>query len=123
LAMHEVALETRMRHGDWRDLALEVMRRIKCPHFTITWGKYGSLHYTVDGDFIQVPAFAPRVVDRVGAGDSVLAVTSLLVAQGAPWDIVGFVGNLAGAQMVAELGNRATVSKASIAKHVSSLMR
>ena len=123
LAMHEVALETRMRHGDWRDLALQVMRRIKCPHFTITWGKYGSLHYTVNGDFIQVPAFAPRVVDRVGAGDSVLAVTSLLVAQGAPWDIVGFVGNLAGAQMVAELGNRATVSKASIAQHVSSLMR
>ncbi len=123
VATHEVALETRMRHADWRDLILEVTKRINCPRFTVTQGSRGSLHYEHGGDFTEVPALATRVADRVGAGDAVLAVTSLLVGQRAPWDIVGFVGNIAGAQMVAELGNRVTVNKASLAKSVISLMK
>jgi rfaE bifunctional protein nucleotidyltransferase chain/domain len=123
LAMHEVALETRLRDADWRDSVLEVTKKIDCPRFTVTRGRDGSVHYGPECGFTEVPALATQVVDRVGAGDAVLAVTSLLVAQDAPWDIVGFVGNLAGAQMVAELGNRVSVSKASIARHAISLMK
>lgn len=123
LAGHEIALETRMRHGHWRDLVLEVVKRIECENFTMTQGSSGSLHYSPDFGFTEVPALADRVTDRVGAGDAVLAVTSLLVAQRAPWEIVGFIGNVAGAQMVGDLGNRVTVSKASIAKSVISLMK
>jgi bifunctional ADP-heptose synthase (sugar kinase/adenylyltransferase) len=121
LAMHEIALETRMRHAGWRELVHEVTKRIDCPHFSITYGKNGSLHYTRDAGFTEVPALATRVTDRVGAGDAFFALTSLLVAQGVPWDVVGFVGNIAGGQMVAELGNRTTVDRASLAKQVISL--
>ena len=123
LAMHEIALETRLRHAGWRDLVLEVIKRIDCPHFSITQGKSGSLHYTLGSDFTEVPALATKVTDRVGAGDAVLAVTSLLVAQGAPWDVVGFLGNIAGAQMVNTLGNRVTVDRSSLARHVLALMK
>lgn len=123
LAGHEVALETRMRHACWRDLVMEVTKRIDCQRFTVTQGRNGSLHYQPGYGFTEVPALATRVADRVGAGDAVLAVTSLLVAQEAPWDVVGFVGNVAGAQMVAELGNRVAVSRNPIAKHVTSLMK
>lgn len=123
LAGHEIALETRMRHAEWYDLVLEVTKRIECPRFTVTQGKEGSVHYAAGAGFTEVPALATKVEDRVGAGDAVLGVTSLLVAQNAPWDVVGFIGNLAGAQMVAELGNRVTVSKSSITKHVISLMK
>lgn len=123
LASHEVSIETRMRSGDACNLLLEVAQRINCKRFTETRGKQGSLHYSPESGFTEVPAFAIHVSDRVGAGDSVLAVTSLLVVQDAPWDIVGFVGNVAGAQMVAELGNRVTVNKASIGKHIISLMK
>ena len=123
LAGHEVSLETRLRYASWHDLVLEVTKKIDCPRFTVTQGRDGSMHYAPECGFTEVPALATRVTDRVGAGDAVLAVTSLLVAQSAPWDIVGFVGNLAGAQMVAELGNRVAVSKTSIARHVISLMK
>ena len=123
LTGHEIAFETRLRHASWFDLVLEVTKRIDCLRFTITQGKNGTLHYTPECSFIEVPALATRVTDRVGAGDAVLAVTSLLVAQGAPWDIVGFVGNLAGAQMVAELGNRISVSKVSLVKHIIPLLK
>ena len=100
-----------------------MVKCIDCSHFTVTWGKEGSLHYTSESGFVEAPALASHVTDRVGAGDAVLAVTALLVAQKTPWDIVGFVGNLAGAQVVAELGNRTTISQNSIAAHATSLMK
>ncbi|MBI3252237.1 MAG: cytidyltransferase [Candidatus Omnitrophica bacterium] len=123
LAHHEIAIETRMRDGNLRDLLLEVAQRIDCANFTVTHGKSGSLHYSPDQGFAEVPAFATQVVDRVGAGDAVIALTSLLVHQRAPWDIVGFVGNVAGAQVVAELGNRVPVGRIPLAKHIISLMK
>jgi rfaE bifunctional protein kinase chain/domain/rfaE bifunctional protein nucleotidyltransferase chain/domain len=123
LAHHEVAIETRMREGDLRDLLMEVTQRIDCANFTVTHGKAGSLHYGREYGFSEVPAFATQVVDRVGAGDAVIALTSLLVHQRAPWDIVGFVGNVAAAQVVAELGNRVPVGKMPLAKHIISLMK
>lgn len=123
LAGHEIALETRMRHAAWYDLVLEVTKRIDCPRFTVTQGKGGSLHYAPGAGFTEVPALAMKVEDRVGAGDAFLAVTSLLVAQEVPWDIVGFIGNVAGAQMVADLGNRTSVNHTSIAKGAIALMK
>jgi len=123
LAHHEIAIETRMREGELRDLLLEVTQRIECDRFTVTHGKAGSLHYGRGQGFAEVPAFATQIVDRVGAGDAVIALTSLLVHQGAPWEVTGFVGNVAGAQVVAELGNRVPVSRIPLAKHVISLMK
>ena len=112
-----------MRDGKIRDLLLEVSRRIDCGNFTVTMGKTGSLHYSTEGEITEVPAFATKIVDRVGAGDAVLALSTLLVAQQVPWDIVGFVGNVAGAEMVVELGNRVPINKVALAKHVVSLMK
>ncbi len=123
LAGHEIALETRMRPGNLQDLILEVTKRINCPRFTVTHGGKGSLHYEAGVGFTEAPALASRITDRVGAGDAVLAVSSLLVAQGTPWDVVGLIGNVVGAEMVAELGNRVSVSRFPLTKHVTALLK
>lgn len=123
LAGHEVSLETRMRHGSQEELLLEIARRVDCTHFTATQGKIGSLHYTKGEKFVELPALALKVADRVGAGDAVLAITGMLLAAGAPWEIVGFVGNIAGAQMVADLGNRVQLNKTNVIKHITALMK
>ena len=123
LAMHEVELETRQRDGSALDRSLEITKRIDCPRFTITQGKSGSLHYDAATGFTEAPAVATRVLDRVGAGDAVFAVTSLLTKLGAPWDIVGFVGNVAGAHLVAELGNRRPLEHVALCKHIVSLLK
>ena len=52
-----------------------------------------------------------------------LAATSAMVVQGAPWDIVGFVGNIAGGQAVAQLGNRQAVNSVSLVKAIIALMQ
>lgn len=123
LAQHEIMIETRMRDAPISDLLKEVAQRISCDRFTVTRGQSGSLHYTVGDSFTNVPSFATRVVDRVGAGDAFLSLSSLLVAAGAPWDIVGLAGNVAGSQVVAELGNRTPLDKMATCKHIISLMK
>ena len=123
LAMHEVDVETRQRQGNVQKRILETTRRIACPRFTITQGKDGSLHYDSVEGFQEAPALATRVLDRVGAGDAVLAVTALLAKLEAPWDILSFVGNVAGAHLVAELGNRSPLERVALSKHITSLLK
>ncbi len=123
LAAHELALEIRQRDGSLRDGLLVLADRVECPRFTITLGKQGTLHYDRASGFTEAPALATVVQDRVGAGDAVLAVTSLLIRLGAPWDIVAFVGNVAGAELVAELGNRSPLERVALSKHITSLLK
>ncbi len=123
LAGHEISLETRMKHAPWIDLVFDVIQRVQCPRFTVTHGKDGTFHYSKDSGITEVPALAGKVTDRVGAGDAVLAITALLAYQGVAWDLVGFLGNLAGAEMVADLGNRRTINKISLLKHATALMK
>jgi sugar/nucleoside kinase (ribokinase family) len=69
------------------------------------------------------PALATSVKDRVGAGDAVLAVTSLFVAQNAPIDMVGFVGNVVGSQAVNIMGNKSFIEKIPLMKHLVHLLK
>jgi bifunctional ADP-heptose synthase (sugar kinase/adenylyltransferase) len=62
------------------------------------------------------------VVERVGAGDAVLALTSLAVACELAPDLIGLLGNLAGAQQVAVVGNSASVSKAVLVTRVREML-
>jgi rfaE bifunctional protein nucleotidyltransferase chain/domain len=123
LAGHEAQLEARAPHANWNEIARVLTERIRCPSFTVTRGKAGSYHLTVPDQIYEAPALATFVADRVGAGDAVLAVTSVLKAVGAPWSVVAFLGNLAGAQMVADLGNRSTINRASLTKAVKTLLK
>ncbi|MBK34471.1 MAG: cytidyltransferase [Gemmatimonadetes bacterium] len=123
LATHEIAIETRLREAPTEDLLIEVSNRIDCDRFTVTRGREGSLHHTRGEQFVRVPAFASQVVDRVGAGDAFLAVSTILLEQSAPWEVVGLVGNVAGARVVSELGNRHSLDRVSTSKHVISLLK
>src|SRR5262249_54377397 len=98
LAQREVALETRSLRLPPEAMVRHVARRLSCPRMLMTRGKDGSLSYAAPDEFFQVPALATQVVDRVGAGDAVLCVTSLAAALGAPPEVVGFVGNVVGAE-------------------------
>jgi sugar/nucleoside kinase (ribokinase family) len=63
------------------------------------------------------------VVDTVGAGDAFLSVTSPLVARGVPLDVVGFIGNAAGAMKVGIVGHRQAIDKVRLIKYVTALLK
>ena len=120
---NEIRLEARSRLRDLRDVVLEVSEKLSCSRITVTRGQQGCLCYSEEEGFFEVPAFASQVVDRMGAGDTVLSVTALCVAQGAPTEVVGLIANAAGAEAVATVGHRTSLQRVSLLRHIESLLK
>lgn len=123
LAYPEIALEERTPRGNIKEMILNVSRKLDCEQIVITRGKNGSVCYSSHEGFVEVPAFTDHVVDRMGAGDAVFSLTSLCLAQKAPMEVVGFIGNAVGAQAVAIMGNRTSVEPVALYKHIESLLK
>lgn len=123
IARHELALETRNRSIDDESMALRMNGDGRYGQVMVTVGKDGILGHSIDEGFVHIPALATRVVDRVGAGDAVLSVGSLLSVLKAPLEVTAFVGNLAGAEAVAIMGNERSIDKIALSKHIESLLK
>lgn len=123
LAENEMRLEERDRQGDLRPMLKDVAEKLSAKTVVVTRGSKGSLCYSPKVGFSEVPALAGKVVDRVGAGDSFLAVTALCAVQNAPLDILGFIGNAVGAQAVATVGNRHAIAKIPLIRQIQTLLK
>jgi rfaE bifunctional protein kinase chain/domain len=123
LAHRELELETRSRRLPAEAMIEHVAHKLNCPRVMLTQGKYGSVTYTGHEGFKRVPALATKVVDRVGAGDAVLCITALCMAQGAPAEIAGFIGNVVGAEAVTILGNQRFIERVPFFRHVECLLK
>jgi len=123
MAENEIRLEARDRRGDIKDMILKVSRELGARYMSVTRGKNGADCYSSAEGLFHVPAFAGSVVDRMGAGDGFISITSLCVAQNTPMEIVGFIGNAVGAQMVATVGNRTPVERVSLLRQIESLLK
>lgn len=123
IAEHELRLEARNRSGDLKSLVATVARVMRCPRVVCTRGANGALCYAEGEGFVEVPALATKVVDRLGAGDAFLSLTALCAAQGAPQELLGFIGNAVGAQAVATVAHRTSVERAGLFKHIEALLK
>ena len=123
IADHELRLETRVQNGNIRPLMESIAQKLGCSQFVVTRGRKGCAVCDENGGFIQIPSFAQNVVDRVGAGDAFLSVTSLASVQGIPIEILGFIGNVVGALAVETLGNKKAIDKESVQRYITSLMK
>lgn len=123
ISENELRLALRNQEGDLRTLTEQASRRQRCPRLLVTRGKQGCLCFDAAEGFFEIPAFTGRVVDRVGSGDTVLAVASLCVSQGAPMEVAGFLGNVAGAMAVGTVGNRTPLDGVALRKHVIALLK
>ena len=119
----EIRLDNRDRSGELEAMVAEVAKRLACDSVMITRGKHGTLLYREREGFAACPSFAIRVVDRLGAGDAVLAISSLCAARRVPADVIGFIANVVGAQAVTIVGNSASVDRVGIVKSVESLLK
>ena len=123
LTENELRMETRDRRSDLRRLVPAFSQRTGFRRIIVTRGKNGSLCWDRRGGFVQVPAVAGQVKDRIGAGDAFLSLAALCDALGAPLEIGGLVGNAAGAQAVATVGNRDFIDKTALVKHIETLLK
>jgi rfaE bifunctional protein kinase chain/domain len=119
----EVRLDQRDRTGDIHSLVKSLSNRMGCDLVMVTRGKHGSLLYQNGQGFSECPAFAVKVVDRVGAGDSVLAISTLCAAKKMPLDMIGFISNMVAAQAVGIVGNRTAIDKDKLVLSIEGILR
>jgi len=118
----ELRMEARSRHRDLREIVLGVADRLGCRRLIVTRGRTGCVVFGAEDGYFELPGFVTPVVDRVGAGDAVLAVSSLLAAQDAPSELIGLVGNVVGATAVGIVGNSASVALQAVTDSLRELL-
>lgn len=123
LAEQEVRLDCRRREPDLHPMLHDIADRLGADRVVVTRGHSGSLAYGRGNVFCEAPALATEIVDRVGAGDAFLSLTSLCAVQNAPLEVLSFCGNIAGAQAVATVGNKDTLDRDKLVRHVESLLK
>lgn len=123
LSESELRLAARQRNGDLRALVEKAAALHSAQAVTATRGDNGVLCWSQRDGFCEAPAFTDHFADRVGAGDAVLAVTSLLVKLGAPTIIVALVANAVGALAVNIVGNREALDKVALQKYLITLLK
>ncbi len=119
----EVRLDARQVSSDLTKLSEGVARKIGTQKFLVTRGSSGCLIIDKDKGISRVPAFAIKVVDRVGAGDAVLGITSPCAALGVPPEVLGFIANVVGAEACTIMGHRSFIEPTSLFRHITSLMK
>lgn len=122
------APEARLAVGDrFSDIAIigseKLPAQVACDRLIITQGKLGCFTFDRAAGTHRIPAFTNQVVDTVGAGDAFLAITAPLVAAGVSIDLVGFIGNAAGAIKVGIMGHRCSVQKAPLTKFLTAILK
>ncbi|WP_419786631.1 PfkB family carbohydrate kinase [Pseudodesulfovibrio sp.] len=122
LAEPEVRLDTRDKQSGVTSLTTVVRERVGAGMVAVTRGKKGSYIQT-ESLGLLIPAFADKVLDKVGSGDAFFAVASLAACLKTPPEMVGFLGNIAGSIAVGIIGNKVPVTRQAILKHVTSLMK
>lgn len=123
IATRELQLNYRQRHLSVPEQLERLMFESSYTNVMITAGNNGTYTCQQGGDIQQAPAFASKIVDRVGAGDAVLAITSLCAYQNAPAEVIAFVGNVVGAEAVGIMGNQRPIEKIPLMKHIDHLLK
>lgn len=123
IASRELQLNYRQKHLSIKEQLNRLINEFDYKCVMITTGKKGAYVCNKGGSISEVPAFASSVVDRVGAGDAVLAITSLFAYLQAPSELIAFVGNVVGAEAVNIMGNKESIQKVPLLKHVMHLLK
>ena len=89
----------------------------------MTCGVRGVACYQANGEVVRLPAFATSSIDRIGAGDSYLALSALSMAKGMAPIVGSFLGSIAAAMSVQMIGNQEAIKKSQLCKYLIRLMK
>jgi rfaE bifunctional protein nucleotidyltransferase chain/domain len=119
----ELRLAAHDRYNCVETVAEDIAAVLACPLISVTRGVNGVFLLASNGSQISIPALTTRSVDRVGAGDSYFSLASLAAAKHYPPLLTGFLGSAAAAMGVQIVGNKEAISKASLCKYITRLMK
>ena len=108
---NELRHEMRDKKSDLEKISYLLINKFKIKVLIVTKGSEGSMLIRKNLKPIYCPAFANKIVDKVGAGDAMLAIVSLCLKFELPDDLTLYLGSLAAATSVESIGNSIFVDK------------
>ena len=116
----ELRHELRDRESGVETLMKELANTLQVQYLVVTQGNGGATLYIAEkNQYHHCPAFASTVVDKIGAGDAMLALLSCALKSGFNPNLGLFLGSLAAAQSVETIGNSIPVNKVQLLKTFS----
>ena len=115
---NELRHEMRDKIGNLERMGSKLMKALKVSNLIITRGNKGVVLVEKSGKTTHAPAFANKVIDKVGAGDTMLAMISLCMKIKMPSDLSLFLGSLAGATAVENIGNSSFINKEDLIRKI-----
>jgi cytidyltransferase-like protein len=119
----ELRLSAHDKTSALEGIVADIGQIMGCKFFSITRGVQGVLCFGMSDPVIEIPPFTTTSVDRIGAGDSYLSLSSLCLAKGYPMLLAGFIGSIAAAMSVQIVGNQEPVKKAPLCKFITRLLK
>lgn len=89
----------------------------------MTYGPNGASLSKMPQDVYFSPSFADSVVDATGAGDAYFAITSCLLKTGCHPELIPFIGNVFAGLKCKVVGNKTSVTKASLLKAIEGILK
>ena len=120
----ELRHELRDRENSVEILMKQLSENLQVKIMVVTQGSGGATLFDSEKNkFYQCPAFAAKVVDKIGAGDAMLALISCSLKSGFDANLSLFMGSLAAAQSVETIGNSTPVNKVQLLKTFSHVIK
>ena len=124
----ELRLAMQQKYVPIHELISEFSKKYENALITITRGHNGSITARPPSSagevysYFEAPSLSTKIVDRVGAGDAYLAISSMLAVRNARPEVIGFIGNAAGAMAVEIVCNRSSMQTVPMFKFVKALL-
>ena len=120
----ELRHEVRDKRTDVYALSKILKKKYKINNLIVTRGRNGALLIGNEKNkIIQCPAFTEKVIDKVGAGDTMLSIISLCLKLKIPGELSLLIGSLAGANSVESIANSQTLDKKNLLRKIEYILK
>lgn len=119
----EARLAVHDRHSSIDVLAENLIDKMNCKAFSMTRGVKGVSCYNQSLESFTIPALNTNTVDRVGAGDSYFALSSLCLVKQYSLRFSALIGSIAAALDVEIIGNKEPVKKSALLKFLIRILK
>ena len=121
---NEFRTQLRNKYDKLPVLVKNFFKSNKMKKIVITRGESGSMFFDRNKKkFVECPAFANNIVDKVGAGDAFMSLFSLSLFNKNPTDVSLLFGSIAAEIAVSNMGNSQNIDKKIILKRLDTFFK
>ncbi len=119
---NELRYEMRSKQEKIETLMKKLINDMKLRHLVVTRGSSGVIMATKNKNFFYCEAYAGKIVDKVGTGDAMIAILSLLLFSGVDNKLSLFLSSLCASQKISVIGNKEFIKKDILLKEIEHLI-